>query len=136
LEFLFKTKAPGEKARLLAAFETFAKENLLSDTVLQAADLALEEHLTNILTYGFSGPDEHLVRLNIQTDSRDLTIEVIDDARPFDPTKYPEPDLSIPAEKRKIGGRGIHMIRQAMDSLEYKRVEGRNILRMRKKLKG
>jgi len=104
--------------------------------VRQAADLAIEEHLTNILTYGFSKADEHLVTFNIQADSRDLVIEVIDDGRPFDPTKYPEPDLSVPAEKRKIGGLGIHMIRQAMDSLQYKRVNGQNILQMRKGLKG
>jgi anti-sigma regulatory factor (Ser/Thr protein kinase) len=135
LEFQFKSKAQGEKARLLAAFETFAKENHLSDALHQAADLAIEEHLTNVLSYGFSDADEHLVTLKIQSDSGDLVIEVIDDGRPFDPTKFPEPDLSVPPEKRKIGGLGIHMIREAMDSLQYTRADGRNILQMRKKLR-
>jgi serine/threonine-protein kinase RsbW len=136
LEFLFKSKAPGEKARLLAAFEAFAKENQLSDSVRLAADLVIEELLTNILSYGFSDSAEHVIKLNVNIEAGALLIEVIDDGRPFDPTKYPEPDLTVPAEKRKIGGLGIHMIRKGMDSLEYKRADSRNILQLRKKLKG
>ena len=132
MQFQFKSKAPGEKARLLAAFEAFARENKLSDAVHQAADLALEEHLTNILSYGFSDTSEHVIALNIHIDDGALLIEASDDGRPFDPTKYPEPDLTIPPDNRKIGGLGIHMIRQAMDSLEYSRVNGTNRLRMRK----
>jgi anti-sigma regulatory factor (Ser/Thr protein kinase) len=134
LEFQFKSKAPGEKARLLAAFEAFAKENHLSESVHQAADLAIEEHLTNILSYGFSDSAEHVIKLDTNVLAGAMVIEVTDDGRPFDPTKHPEPNLTIPAEKRKIGGLGIHMIRQAMDSLEYKRVGDRNILLMRKRL--
>jgi serine/threonine-protein kinase RsbW len=134
LEFLFKSKAAGEKARLLAAFEAFARKNKLSDPVHKAADLALEEHLTNILSYGFSDTAEHVIELHIHIADASLVIEASDDGRPFDPTKYPEPDLTVPADKRKIGGLGIHMIRQAMDSVEYNRANGRNILRMRKLL--
>jgi len=136
LEFLFKTKAPGEKARFLAAFQTFAQENQISPDVRQAADLAIEEHLTNILSYAFSDAAEHVIALSASIDRGALVIQVSDDGRPFDPTKHPEPNLTIPAEKRKIGGLGIHMIRQAMDSLEYHRVNDRNISRMQKKLKG
>lgn len=134
MEFHFKSKAPGEKARLLGAFEAFANGNNLSDAERQAADLAIEEHLTNILSYGFSDSAEHIIKLNVNIEGGALVIEISDDGRAFDPTKYPEPDLSVPAEKRKIGGLGIHMIRQAMDSLEYKRLGDRNILRLRKQL--
>jgi anti-sigma regulatory factor (Ser/Thr protein kinase) len=134
LEFLFKSKAPGEKAKLLAAFDVFAKENKLSDSVRQSADLAIEEHLTNILSYGFSDSGEHVIKLNVSIEAGILVIGISDDGRPFDPTKFPEPNLTIPAEKRKIGGLGIHMIRQAMDSFDYKRIADRNILLMRKRL--
>jgi anti-sigma regulatory factor (Ser/Thr protein kinase) len=122
LEFLFKSKTPGEKARLLSAFEAFARENHLPKASLRAADLAIEEHLTNILSYA----------VNFQILGGELVIEIIDDGRAFNPTTYPKPNLNIPAEQREIGGLGIHMILQSMDSVSYERSNNRNLLRMRK----
>ena len=136
MEFSFKSKAAGEKARLLAAFEAFARENRLSDAVRQAGDLAIEEHLTNILSYGFSDTTQHTIHLDLRIDAGELVIEMSDDGRAFNPTTHPTPDLKAPPETRSIGGLGIHMIRQSMDAVDYARVGGRNVLRMRKRLKG
>jgi anti-sigma regulatory factor (Ser/Thr protein kinase) len=132
LEFLFKSKTPGEKARLLSAFEAFARENHLPKASLRAADLAIEEHLTNILSYGFADSAEHIIAVNFQILGGELVIEIIDDGRAFNPTTYPKPNLNIPAEQREIGGLGIHMILQSMDSVSYERSNNRNLLRMRK----
>jgi sigma-B regulation protein RsbU (phosphoserine phosphatase) len=61
---------------------------------------------------------------------------VISDAgKPFDHTKQKNVDINLPAEKRPIGGLGIFLVRQIMDTVTYERVEGRNILTLRKKFK-
>jgi anti-sigma regulatory factor (Ser/Thr protein kinase) len=60
--------------------------------------------------------------------------EVIDYGRPFDPLSVPPPDLDAPIEERRIGGLGLHIVREMMDTLEYAREGGRNVLRLSKKL--
>jgi anti-sigma regulatory factor (Ser/Thr protein kinase) len=131
---LFKSKEPEGRKRLLAAFERFALDHRLPTSARQAADLAMEEHLTNILRYGFAdAAAEHLVSFKFSSERGEFVIEISDDGKAFDPTKFPEPDFSVPIEKRKIGGLGIHMMRKSMDALEYERANGRNVLRMRKR---
>jgi serine/threonine-protein kinase RsbW len=134
LQFFFNSKAPGEKQRLLAAFEDFAVENNLPDAARKNADLALEEAITNILSYAFADKNEHIIAVQFAVARGELLIEIADDGKPFDPTKYPAPDLTIPAARRKIGGLGIHMIRQSMDALEYNRTANRNILKLTKRI--
>lgn len=134
MQFFFNSKAPGEKQRLLAAFENFARENNVPDDVRKKADLALEEAITNILSYAFSDKNEHTIAIQFAVPRSELLIEISDDGKPFDPTKHPIPDLTIPADRRKIGGLGIHMIRQSMDALEYKRIANRNVLKLTKRI--
>jgi len=57
---------------------------------------------------------------------------VIDNGHPFDPTAAPEPDLSLPLERRRPGGLGIHLMRSMMDRVHYRRSDGSNILRLEK----
>ena len=61
-----------------------------------------------------------------------VLLEVEDDGKPFDPLQAPPPDLTLPLEKRPIGGLGIHLIRNLMDEVTYARVGGRNVLKMAK----
>ena len=89
--------------------------------------------MTNVLDYGFADGLEHVIALKFLVDEGEFVMEISDDGRAFDPTKVPGPDLSVPAEKRKIGGLGIHMMRQSMDAVQYERVDGRNVLRLRKR---
>jgi anti-sigma regulatory factor (Ser/Thr protein kinase) len=60
---------------------------------------------------------------------------VSDSGIPFDPTQRPEVDITLPAEKRNIGGLGIHLVRQLIDKIHYRREEGKNVLTLVKKLK-
>ena len=53
---------------------------------------------------------------------------------PFDPLLKPDPDVTLPAEERQIGGLGIYMVKKSMDSMEYERRDGKNILTIRKTL--
>lgn len=130
MDFCFKTKTAGERQRLLAAFESFVGEHGVPAPVAQAADLALEEHLTNILTHGYEDTAEHEISIRLAIAGGELSIEVSDDARPFDPLSHPPPDLSLPLEERPIGGLGIHLIRKLMTRVAYARRDNRNVLTM------
>jgi anti-sigma regulatory factor (Ser/Thr protein kinase) len=132
LEIVLQNR-PEEKPRLLKALETFAAENHLPIQVRQAVDLALEEHLTNVLNYGYSDSAGHEIRIRLSCEGRALHVEVEDDGRAFNPLEAPPVDTSLPLEQRPIGGLGVHLMRQFMDALDYRREGGRNFLRMTKR---
>jgi len=95
--------------------------------------LVLEEAVANVIHHGLPGsppPHRISVRLNIGADS--VAAEVIDNGRPFDPTGTPPPDLSLPLEQRPPGGLGVHLMRELMDGLDYRRSGDSNILRLHK----
>jgi len=126
---------PSELARLQDQLEALAGQLGLPLKTLHEVQLAVEEHLTNILKHGFDDQGDHQIRVRVLPAPTELRLEVEDDGRPFDPLKHPPPDLSQPLEARSVGGLGIHMMRQTMDRLEYRRVEGKNVLVMTKQLK-
>lgn len=125
---------PEELPRLRRALEDFAREHQVPDRTVQAADLALEEHLTNVLAYGYEDKAAHDIVVRLTIEGRRLQIEVADDARPFNPLSRPAADTSLPLDQRSPGGLGIHLIRQFMDELDYRREADQNIFRMRKRL--
>ena len=133
MEIILKNK-PEEKRRLLTALEEFVCEHQLPPSAVQAADLALEEHLTNVMNYAYDDGAEHKIIVRLQASAADLVIEVEDDGKPFDPTQAPHVDTSLPLNQKPIGGLGIHLIRRSMDEMGYERRDDRNIVRMVKRL--
>jgi anti-sigma regulatory factor (Ser/Thr protein kinase) len=123
-----------EVARLQDQLEAFARQHGLAPRVLHDVQLALEEHLTNILVHGYDDEGEHAIRVHIQLDATDLRVEVADDGRPFNPLEHPEPDLTKPIAERPVGGLGIHMMRKSLDGTEYRRADGKNVLVMTKRI--
>ena len=114
--------------------DSFAEANNLPPQVRQAADLALEEHLTNIINYGYEDTQPHQVSVRFALEEGFLVVEVEDNGKPFNPLEAPEVDTSLPLEQKPIGGLGLHLIRKFMDDLQYRRDANKNILRMRKRL--
>ena len=99
-------------------------------------DLALEEMYINIANYAYTPKiGEMELRVAFDEAGRELTMVLIDSGIPYDPLKTAEPDISLPAEKRRIGGLGIFLVRRTMDDVSYVRKDGRNILTIRKKIK-
>jgi anti-sigma regulatory factor (Ser/Thr protein kinase) len=133
LEIILKNRSE-EKRRLLAALESFVGAHQLPRPVFRAADLVLEEHLTNVMTYAYEDQQEHEIRVRLEASDAELVIEVEDDGRAFDPTQAPEVDTSLPLDQKPIGGLGIHFIRHCMDEVRYQRRANRNVLRMTKRL--
>jgi anti-sigma regulatory factor (Ser/Thr protein kinase) len=133
LEITLKNR-PEEKRKLLAALGSFVHAHQLPPAVCRAADLALEEHLTNVMDYAYDDRREHEIRVRLDVNGAQMVVEVEDDGRAFDPTRAPEVDTSLPLDQRPIGGLGIHFIRHCMDEVRYQRQANRNVLRMTKRL--
>jgi serine/threonine-protein kinase RsbW len=106
----------------------------LSERFIFQTNLALDELFTNIVTYGFKDKEEHRITINITVDQKALTLCIEDDGVPFDPIHAPEPDLTCSMEDAKVGGLGIHLIKNIMDEIKYSRVDGKNVLHLTKYL--
>jgi anti-sigma regulatory factor (Ser/Thr protein kinase) len=123
-----------EIGRLAAAVEAFGAAHQIPDGVVFAFNLSLDEVVTNIISYAFTDVQEHAIDVRLWLVGNVLQAEVIDSGRPFNPIDVPAPDLEAPIEERRIGGLGVHIVREMMDSLEYAREGGRNILRLSKRV--
>lgn len=101
-------------------------------------NLALEEAVSNVMLYAYPGRDDGKVIvefvLSKTHDGERLLFTITDTGVPFDPTAQKEADITLSAEERSIGGLGIHLVRQIMDEVVYRREETRNILTLIKKL--
>ena len=98
-----------------------------------AVNLSVDELLTNTISYGFEDSDEHRIDLVIRLDGDVLAVEISDDGVEFAPNSADDPDTSASIEDRPIGGLGIFLTRRMMDSFDYRRDEGRNIVTLTKK---
>jgi anti-sigma regulatory factor (Ser/Thr protein kinase) len=128
------TNEKSEVARLQDQLELFARQHGLAARALHDVQLALEEHLANILSHGYDDKLEHYIQVRVQFSTPDLRVVVEDDGHPFNPLEHPAPDLSKSIDERPIGGMGIHMMRKSLDGLEYHREHGKNILVMIKRI--
>ena len=125
---------PEEKQRLLSALEEFSQEHHLPAAVVQAVDLALEEHVTNVMAYAYEDAAPHDIRIRLRVENQSLQIEVEDDGVAYNPLSRPPVDTSVPLEEKPIGGLGVHLIRSLMDEVDYRREAGKNVLRMMKRV--
>ena len=125
-----------ELERMAQAVSAWCEGNSVpADTEFQV-NLALDEIVSNIKRYGWKDKGEHQIQVRVYRLESELTVEVEDDAVPFNPLEVPAPDIARPLEDRSIGGLGIHLVRQIMDSLAYRRHDGNNLLSMKKKMGG
>ena len=97
-------------------------------------NLAIEEAVVNVMSYAYPVGIVGNVIIEAQANEDCLTFTIIDNGTPFDPTAKSEVDTTLSAEERPIGGLGIHLVRQLMDSINYERIDNKNILTLRKKL--
>jgi phosphoserine phosphatase RsbU/P len=122
-----------ELDRFAQALTEFGRRQGLAAKVMHDLNLALEEILTNIISYGYTDNREHEIRIRLSAQPGEVSVEIEDDGRPFNPLEAPEPDIIKPVDERSIGGLGIHLVRKLMDGLEYRRQGDRNFLTMKKK---
>ena len=135
MQFTLKNRLP-EIARLTERLGRFAADNELTPSVLHDINLALEEAVTNIISYGYSDNREHEILIHIRIKPGEVIVELKDDARAFNPLTAPQTDVTKPLDQRTVGGLGIHLMRNLMDKIEYLRLEDGNLLIMKKNIVG
>ena len=97
-------------------------------------NLVLEEAISNVILYAYGNETQKDISLVAYLSDNNLVFVLTDSGTEFDPTKVPDADVTLSAEEREIGGLGIYLIRQIMNTVEYQRIDGKNVLTMRKEL--
>ena len=106
----------------------------IDDYTTTQLNLAMEEAVVNVINYAYPIGKKGNIEIEAQANEVRLKFTITDSGKAFDPTARKDVDTNLAAEDRPIGGLGIHLIRQIMDSINYERVEDKNVLTLRKKL--
>ena len=98
-------------------------------------DIAIDELFGNIAHYAYK-PDvgDATVRVEVLDDPLAVVITFIDQGIPYDPLAKDDPDVTLSAEEREIGGLGIFMVKKTMDDVTYEYKDGQNILKIKKNI--
>lgn len=117
----------------------FVEENLEKNDcpmkVLMQVQIAVEEIFVNIAHYAYgSGQGTATIRVEVGGDPLQVIITFIDQGVPYDPLQKEDPDVTLSAEDRQIGGLGIFMVKKSMDDVKYEYADGKNILTISKKI--
>ena len=105
----------------------------ISQKIRVQIDVAVEELFVNIAHYAYR-PDvgPATVRVEVEKEPPAISITFIDHGIPYDPLAKEDPDITLSAEERNIGGLGIFMVKKSMDYIEYEYKDGQNILHIKK----
>ena len=98
-------------------------------------DVAVEELYVNVAHYAYT-PEVGMVTVSIdfEGEPKQAVITLTDSGKPFDPTAKEDPDVTLSAQERQIGGLGIYMVKKSMDGMKYRREDGKNILTINKQI--
>ena len=123
----------------VSKFSTFIKSVMeklnIEKTLARQLRLAIEEAVVNVIDYAYPIDQEGTIEVRIMFDGETMKTMIIDSGVAFDPTEKEKADTSLSAEDRQIGGLGILLVRELMDTINYERVNGQNVLTLIKKVK-
>jgi serine/threonine-protein kinase RsbW len=98
-------------------------------------ELSIEEAYVNIVNYAYELEEgEVIICCNVGESPLKVTMQFIDYGKPYNPLENEDPDTSLNAEEKEIGGLGIFLIKKNVDDISYKYCDGKNILTIQKKL--
>ena len=101
--------------------------------IMLQIDVAVEEIYVNIASYAYtSGVGYAIIQVEGSKNPDMVSITFIDEGIPYNPLEKDDPDVTLAAEERQIGGLGIYMVKKSMDSMEYERKDEKNILTITK----
>lgn len=114
--------------------EELEKEDCSRKCALQI-EVAVEELFVNIAHYAYTHDcGEVCISFSVSGDPRTVEISFADSGMPFDPLAHSDPDITLNAERRHIGGLGIFMVKKSMDKLMYEYRDGLNITTICKRI--
>jgi anti-sigma regulatory factor (Ser/Thr protein kinase) len=125
---------PAQLTVLNEFLRDFWRATALAPAGMQFFELALEEIFLNVVMHGVRPENMPLVQVSLNRVADSVTMTVEDDGPQFDPLSLPPPDLSAGLADRPVGGLGVFLVRELMDTVSYERVGARNQLRMVKTL--
>ena len=98
-------------------------------------DIAIDELFGNIAHYAYN-PEvgNATVRVEVSEDPLAVIVTFIDNGIPYDPLRKDDPDITLSAEEREIGGLGIYLVKKSMDEISYEYKNGQNILKIKKNI--
>ena len=96
--------------------------------VAYAVNLAVDEILTNTISYGYEDDERHQIEIIVRVEAEALVVVIVDDSMPFDLALAPERDLEASLEDTPLGGLGLFLVHRMMDSVECRREEGCNVV--------
>lgn len=108
----------------------FFEQKSIDMSLLPQLDLALEEAVTNVIMYAYPEGETGTAELTVNVNNKQICSTLTDSGTPFNPLEQQEDNLDVSLEERKIGGLGIHLIKEIMSKVEYEYANGRNVLRM------
>ena len=114
----------------------FGSAVALDAAEVRTFELVLEEIFMNIVMHGSQPGSTPLVEVSLQRVAESVTMIVEDDGPEFDPLSLPPPDVTASLADRPVGGLGVFLVRNMMDTVSYARIAGRNQLHMSKRLDG
>ncbi|MGM0561721.1 MAG: ATP-binding protein [Pseudomonadota bacterium] len=114
--------------RLAEEVERFCEAEGIAQADALQLNLVLEELFTNIVSYGYDDDAVHQITVTLESGSKGIRAQVVDDAKAFNPLEVDTADTTSPVEERGIGGLGIHFLRKMTRDQDYQRKDGRNHL--------
>ena len=117
-----------EIAGVAARIDEFCAAQKLIPSVAYAVNLAIDEILTNTISYGYDDDERHLIEIIVSLEADSIAVVIVDDSMPFDLGLAPERDLDLSLEDTALGGLGLFLVHQMMDSVDYRREEGCNVV--------
>lgn len=129
-----KVKADtAELDNVLSFADTILEELGCSVKAQMQIDIAIEEIFVNIAHYAYPGAEgEAVIYVEPGEGSSSVTITFEDEGIPYDPLKNEDPDITLSADDRPIGGLGIFMVKKSMDEVSYEYMDGKNRLTIKK----
>jgi len=119
----------------LNQFVQSVTEELQFDNALsKRIKLAVEEVVVNIMDYAYVADIKGQLKVEAMANDKRLRFVFTDSGRPFDPTSVSRADTTLTVEDRPIGGLGILLVRNLMDTINYERIDGQNVLRIEKRI--
>ena len=113
--------------------DSFLEENECSQKTQMKIELAVEEAFTNVASYAY-GQDVGQAEISASIENKVVTIVFKDSGKPYDPLAKEDPDVTLSAEDRKIGGLGIFLVKKNMDEVSYAYENGKNVLTIKKSI--
>ena len=122
-----------ELARIAERIDEFCENRNLGPQIGYAVNLSVDEILTNTISYGYDDEEPHEIEIVVSMQGDAIVVVIVDDSTAFDLSQTPDADVESSVEERALGGLGLFLVHQMMDGVEYRHVDGCNVVTLTKK---